>query len=198
MRKLFFFILLFVSNMVFADNAKAILDKASAQFKASGNVKIGFQITANNQNTIGYINIAANKFYCDMAGVDVWFDGTTMWHYVKADGEVSVTTPTAKNLAKMNPYFFLSIYKKGYKCKMGKSTKEYYEVVMSGGKDTDFSSITVRLNRKNYNPLYTKTVSKKNTIEIKINSFLPHQSFDASSFRFNPKEFPGVEVIDLR
>ena len=138
--------------MVFADNAKAILDKASAQFKAAGNVKIGFQITANNQNTTGYINIAANKFFCDMAGIDVWFDGTTMWHYVKADGEVSVTTPSAKNLAKMNPYFFLTIYKKGYKC----------------------------------------------NIEITVNSFLPHQSFDASSFRFNPKEFPGVEVIDLR
>lgn len=198
MRKFAFFILLFVTHMVFADNAKAILDKASAQFKAAGDVKIGFQITANNQNTTGYINIAANKFYCDMAGVDVWFDGTTMWHYIKADGEVSVTTPSSKNLAKMNPYFFLTIYKKGYKCKMGKSTKEYYEVVMTGGKDTDFSSITVRLNRKNYNPIYSKTVSKKNTIEITVNSFLPHQSFDASSFRFNPREFPGVEVIDLR
>ncbi len=198
MRRVFFIIFVFVTNIAFAENAKAILDKASAQFKAAGNVKIGFQMTANSQTTTGYINIAENKFFCDLAAVDVWFDGTTMWHYVKANKEVSVTTPTAKNLARMNPYFFLTIYKNGYKCKMGKSTKDYYEVVMTGGNKTSFSSIIVRLNRKNYNPLYTKTVSKKSTVEITVNSFLPHQSFDASSFRFNPKEFPEVEIIDLR
>ena len=198
MKNIFVFILFLLSGIAFAENAKSILDKASAQFENSGNVKIGFQMIANGQTTTGYINIAENKFFCDMAGVDVWFDGTTMWHYVKADKEVSVSNPSAKNLARMNPYFFLTIYKKGYKCKMGKSTKDYYEVNMIGSNDTAFSSITVRLNKKNYNPIYTKTVSKKATVEITVNSFLSHQSFDASSFKFSPKEFPGIEIIDLR
>ena len=198
MKNFFVFILFLLSGIVYAENAQGILDKASAQFKNAGNVKIGFQMIANAQTTTGYINIAENKFYCDMSGLDVWFDGTTMWHYVKADKEVSVTNPSTKNLARMNPYFFLTIYKKGYKCKMGKSTNEYYEVILTGSKDTAFSSIMVRLNKKNYNPIYSKTVSKKTTVEITVNSFLPHQSFDISSFKFNPKEFPGVEVIDLR
>lgn len=198
MKKILFFLILLVSQLTMAENAEAILDKASARFKAAGEVKIGFQLTTGGNTTTGYINLAEKKFFCDMGGFSVWFDGTTMWHYVKATEEVNVSTPSARNVERMNPYFFLSMYKNGYTCKMGKSTKTYYEVIMSGNSKTAFTSVTVRLSRKDYSPLYTKTVTKKTTMEINVNSFLPDQKFEASIFRFNPKEFPQVEVIDLR
>ncbi len=198
MKKIFFLLFLFVAQLTMAENAKAILDKASARFKAAGDVKIGFQLTTSGNTTTGYINVAEKKFFCDMGGFCIWFDGTTMWHYVKATEEVNVSTPSARNVERMNPYFFLSMYKNGYTCKMGKSTKIYYEVIMSGNSKTAFTSVTVRLSRKDYSPLYTKTVTKKTTMEINVNSFLPDQKFEASTFRFNPKEFPQAEVIDLR
>lgn len=198
MKKLFFLLFLSFAQLTMAENAKAILDKASAHFKEAGDVKIGFQLTTGGNTSTGYINVAGKRFFCDMGGFSVWFDGTTMWHYVKANEEVNVSTPSARNLERMNPYFFLSMYKNGYTCKMGKSTKEYYEVIMRGSSKTAFTSVTVRLSRKDYSPLYTKTVTKKTTMEITVNSFLPGQQFEASSFRFNPKEFPKVEVIDLR
>ena len=198
MKKLLILLFLSVAQLAIAENAKTILDKASARFREAGNVKIGFQLTTGGNTTTGYINVAEKKFFCDMDGFCVWFDGTTMWHYVKANEEVNISTPSARNLERMNPYFFLSMYKNGYTCKMGKSTKDYYEVIMKGNSKTAFSSVTVRLSRKDYSPLYTKTVTKKTTMEITVNSFLPGQKFEASSFRFNPKEFPQVEVIDLR
>ena len=198
MKKLFFLLFLLVAQLTMAENAKAILDKASSRFKAAGDVKIGFQLTTGGNTSTGYINIAGKKYFCDMGGFCVWFDGTTMWHYVKSNEEVNVSTPSARNVERMNPYFFLSMYKNGYTCKMGKTTNTSYEVILSGNTKTAFSSVTVRLNKKDYSPLYIRTVTKKTTMEITVNSFLTDQKFEASSFRFNPKEFPKAEVIDLR
>ncbi len=191
-------ICLLMSQIVVAENAKSILEKAEAHFRSAGNVKIGFQLKVNDRSTTGFINIADKRFFCDMAGTTVWFDGTTMWHYVKSNEEVNVTTPSEKEVARMNPYSFLSLYKKGYECKMGKSTNDSYEVIMTGGKDAAYSSITVLLSKKTYEPKRIKTVTKKNTLDITINSFLTNQKFGQETFRFNPKEFPKVEVVDLR
>jgi len=181
-----------------ADKATTILDKASANFKSAGNVRIGFSMDVDGRSTTGYINVSGKKFFCDLAGACVWFDGTTMWHMIKSNEEVNVTTPSAKQVERMNPYSFLTIYKKGYKCKMGKSTNKYYEVVLTGKGNTTYNSIVVRFDKISYEPLYTKMVTKKNTMEITVNSYLTHQNFDAVSFRFNPKEFPKVEIVDLR
>lgn len=198
MGKLLFCLLALVSQFAVAENAKDVLDKAAARFKAAGNVKIGFQMNANGNSTTGYIDVADSKFFCDMAGVSVWFDGSTMWHYVKANEEVNVTTPSEKDVARMNPYSFLTLYKKGYTCKKGKDASGYYEVLLTGDQSATYQSITVRLKKGSYEPVYVKTVAKKMTTEITVNSYLTNQKFPAEEFRFNPKEFPKVEVVDLR
>ena len=198
MKKYILFLFLLASQFVMAENAKSLLDKAATQFKSAGSVKVGFQLTVDGKTTTGYIDITDNKYFCDMAGVSVWFDGKTMWHYVKANEEVNVTTPSEKEIARMNPYSFLSIYKKGYVCKMGKSSPMYHEIVLTGDKNASYKSILVRLNKKTFEPLYVKTTTRKYTTEITVNSYLTHQAFPAETFRFNPKEFPKVEIVDLR
>jgi len=197
-KKLLFLTVLFISQFADAENATAILDKAAAKFKAAGDVKIGFQMTTEAGSTTGYIDIAGNKFHCDMGGTRVWFDGKTLWNYVKANEEVNVTSPSDAEAARLNPYSFITMYKKGYSCKVGKSAKNYHEVVMTGSKGAAYKSVIVRLDKKTYRPLYIKTQTAKHTTEVTINSYLPNQQFTPGQFSFSKKEFPGVEVVDLR
>ncbi len=63
MKKQLFFLCLLVAQLTMAENAKAVLDKASARFMEAGNVKIGFQITTGGNTSTGYINIAEKKFF---------------------------------------------------------------------------------------------------------------------------------------
>lgn len=42
------------------------------------------------------------------------------------------------------------------------------------------------------------TSSKDAVTTIRCNSFLKNQKYQDSTFRFNKKNYPGVEVIDLR
>ena len=198
MKPLLLAALIIVSQTVNADNATAILDKAAAKFNAAGNVKIGFQLTTEAGSTTGYIDIAGNKFHCDMGGTRVWFDGKTLWDYVKSNEEVNVTTPSEAETARLNPYAFINIYKKGYSLKMGKSTKVYHEVVMTGSKNSTYKSVVVQLDKKSLKPLYIKTKTAKHTTEVTVNSYLTDQQFPPERFSFNKKEFPGVDVVDLR
>ena len=195
---LLFILLAFLTvTDVKAQDAKKILDKSAAAFTKAGNVKIGFSANVNGNNAGGTICISGSKFQLNTGDMIIWFDGKSMWSYAVVNDEVNVATPTAKEVARMNPYSFLTLYKKGYTCSMGKSTATEHEVILKGQKGSAFNTITVRMSKKTYQPTYIKTEAKS-TMEIKVNSFASKQNFPASTFTFDKKKYPKVEVIDLR
>lgn len=182
-----------------ADNATKILDKTSEAYSKSGGVKIGFTIEIGGQSSAGVIKLSGQKFCCSASGSVAWFDGKTMWHYIKDNEEVNVTNPTEKELTKINPYAFLNIYKKGYKCKVKKTTDSEYYITLSGKKNSAYKEIEVHINKTSYQPTYVKLTTAKRTTVVKVNSYLKNQNFPATDFTFSKKgEYKSAEVVDLR
>lgn len=199
--KIIMFIVLMMSALTInaAENATKILDKTAEAFKKGGDVKIGFSIDVAGQTSMGVIKLSGQKFCCSTGGNVAWFDGKTMWHYVKDNEEVNVTNPSEKELARMNPYTFLNIYKNGYKCSVTKTTATEYYIKLTGKKGSGYESIEVHLNKTNYQLSYVKMVSSKRTIEIKVNSYLKNQKFSSTDFTFAKKgEYKNAEIVDLR
>ena len=201
MKKIFSIILILLAFLAVTDvkaqDAKKILDKAATAFTKAGNVKIGFSANVNGNNAGGTICISGSKFQLNTGDMIIWFDGKSMWSYAVVNDEVNVATPTAKEVARMNPYSFLTLYKKGYDCSMGKSSSTEYEVILKGQKGSAYNRITVRMSKKSYQPTYIKTEAKS-TMEIKVNSFASKQNFPASTFTFDKKKYPNAEIVDLR
>lgn len=190
---------LVLAMMSYAQNATQLLDKSAATLRAAGNVKIGFTLEAEGGSSTGYIKLQKQKFVINMGGTITWFDGKTTWTYVKANDEVNVTNPSADAVAKMNPYAFLSFYKKGYTAKMGKSTTKEHEVLLTGKSGSPFKKVVVRLNKSTkYPTVITMTSSKGDVTTIRCNSFLKNQKYTNATFQFNKKNYPNVEVVDLR
>lgn len=191
--------MLVVTVALYAQNATNILDNSAATMRAAGNVKIGFTLEADGGASTGYIKLQRQKFVINMGGTITWFDGKTMWTYVKANDEVNVITPSPDAVAKMNPYAFLSFYKKGYTAKLGKSTAKEHEVVLTGKNGSPFKKVVVRINKSSkYPTVITMTSSKDAVTTIRCNSFLKNQKYKDSTFQFNKKNYPKAEVIDLR
>ncbi|MBO4672838.1 MAG: outer-membrane lipoprotein carrier protein LolA [Bacteroidaceae bacterium] len=185
--------------MVQAQDATKILDKSAATLKSAGNVKIGFTIEVEGGSSNGYIKLQGQKFVINMGSTISWFDGKTMWTYVKANDEVNVTEPTANEVAKMNPYSFLSFYKNGYTAKMGTGTAKAYEVVLTSEEGNSFQKVVIRVNKSTYYPTSVRMISAKGAeTYIRCNSLLKNQRYKASTFQFKEKDYPGVDVIDLR
>ena len=185
--------------VAYAQNANQLLDSSAATLRAAGNVKIGFTMELEGGSSTGYIKLQRQKFVINMGGSITWFDGKTMWTYVQANDEVNVTTPSADAVAKMNPYAFLSFYKKGYAVQMGKSTAKEYEVILTGKQGSPYKKVVVRINKSTrYPSVITMTSSKDAVTTIRCNSFLKNQKYKDGTFQFNKKNYPNAEVVDLR
>lgn len=187
-------------NISAATTAKSILDKASASFRKCPSVTIGYTVAVGGDSEKGTITLQGQKFRNQLSNMTIWFDGKTMWSYNKENEEVNVTTPSATQIAKMNPYSFLSIYKKGYKIAFGKNTRQYYEIILTAqDAKASIQKITVHVNSTNYQPLYVSMVQQKTgEMAITINSYKKGSKQADSAYQFSKKKYPNAEVIDLR
>lgn len=192
--------LLAFTNIFAADTAKSVLDKASASFKKCPSVAIGYTVSMSGDSEKGTITLQGQKFRNQLSNMTIWFDGKTMWSYNKENEEVNVTTPSSAQVAKINPYAFLGIYKKGYKIAFGKNTKQYFEVILTAqDTKTSIQKLTVHINRTNYQPMYVAMSNQKTgNMVITINSYKKGSKQADSAYQFNKKKYQNAEVIDLR
>ena len=182
-----------------ASTATSILDKSAAALRRAGDVKIEFAFTMGGSTSEGYIKIQGNKFVLSMGGMITWFDGKTMWQYSKKNEEVSVTEPSKSEIAKINPYSFLSFYKNGYSASMGKSTAADHQVVLSGHGASQYKNVKMKINKKSLYPTQIDlTTTSGHSLSISCKSVRKNQSFPASTFSFSKKKFPEAEIVDLR
>ena len=181
----------------FAQSAKAVLDKAAGTITAQSGVKANFKMTTANGSTSGTIAIKGKKFYATTPQAKVWFDGKTQWTYLKNNDEVNVSNPTEAQLQAINPYNFIHLYKRGYTYTMNTAGTDYVIHLMASNADRKIKELFISVNKKSYQPKQVKMLQGKKWTTFDINS-IKKENIPDSQFRFNAKDFPKAEVIDLR
>ena len=193
--------IMFVAAMLcatsFAQSAKTVLDKAAATITAQTGVKANFKMTAVSGTTSGTIAIKGKKFYATTPQAKVWFDGKTQWTYIKDNDEVNVSTPTEAQLQAINPYNFINLYKRGYAYTMNTAGSEYVVHLIANSTDRKIKELFISVNKKSYQPTQVKMLQGKKWTSFDITN-IKKESIADSQFRFNSKDFPKAEVIDLR
>lgn len=176
---------------------KSVLDKAAATISSKTGVTANFTMTGLNGNTSGTIAVKGQKFQATTPQASVWFDGKTQWTYMKKNDEVNITTPTASQLQAINPYNFINMYKKGYKYTMNKSGGLYIVHLTATDKARKIQEMFISVDSKSYVPSEVKLLQGKKWVIFKVSNLKKSTLADAA-FRFNSKDFPTAEVIDLR
>ncbi len=185
---------LFTAN---AQSAKSVLDKAAASVTVASGVKANFRMTTTTGNTSGTIAIKGKKFYATTPQAKIWFDGKTQWTYLKNNDEVNVSNPTEAQLQAINPYNFINLYKKGYTYTMNTAGTNYVIHLTSNSADRKIKELFITVNKKSYEPMQVKMLQGKKWTTFDITSIKKEKIAD-SQFRFNSKDFPKAEIIDLR
>lgn len=179
-----------------AADARKMLDKTAATVSRKGGATAAFTISGGNiRKQSGTIAVKGNKFCATTPGATVWYDGRTQWTYVKANNEVNVTTPTAEKQQMMNPYTFLTLYKRGYALSM-KRTGKVSQVCMKATTKKQIKEMYITIDAQ-YRPTQVRMNNGKGWTTISILSFQAKNLSD-NIFRFNSKDYPKAEVIDLR
>ena len=185
---------LFTAN---AQSAKSVLDKAAASVTVASGVKANFRMTTTTGNTSGTIAIKGKKFYATTPQAKIWFDGKTQWTYLKNNDEVNVSNPTEAQLQAINPYNFINLYKKGYKATLNSSGSSHVVHLTATSPERKINELFITIDKKSYHPTQVKLLQGKKWTVFDITD-LKKQSTPDSEFRFNAKDFPQAEVIDLR
>ena len=186
-----------ISTVATAQTAKSVLDKAAAHITVKEGVKANFKMQGGIGNTSGTILIKGKKFHATTPQAIVWFDGKTMWTYMKQNEEVNVSNPTEAQLQAINPYNFINLYKNGYNSTLNNTGSSYVVHLTSNVKDRKIKELFVTIDKQSYRPTQVKLLQGKKWTIFDITDLSKSKVAD-SQFRFNAKDFPKAEVIDLR
>ena len=198
MKKIIFALsLMMACATTFAQTAKEVLDKTANAVSNPNGVSADFKMTGGMGNVNGTIAVKGKKLQATTPLATIWFDGKTMWTYMKKNDEVNVTTPNDAQLQKINPYNFINLYKKGYDMTISKSSTAYTVHLTAQTQSNNISELFITVDKKSYHPTQVKMLQGKKWTTFDISN-LKAQKLSDTVFTFNAKDFPSAEVIDLR
>lgn len=198
MKKIIFALsLMMVCATAFAQTAKEVLDKTAKAVSNPNGVSADFKMSGGMGNIGGTIAVKGKKFQATTSLATVWFDGKTMWTYMKKNEEVNITTPNDAQLQKINPYNFINLYKSGYDITMNQSSTAYTVHLTAQSQSNNIQELFITVDKKSYHPTQVKMLQGKKWTTFDISN-LKAQTLADTKFTFNSKDFPSVEVIDLR
>lgn len=177
--------------------ARDVLDKTATALKQAGGIHATF--VGSSQGTL---LLKGDKFYFNTGEVQSWFDGKTQWSYLKSSEEVNISNPTTEELQSISPYALLTAVQRGYNCRYvgskSRNGKQGYEVLLTPEHKQDVQSVTLFVS-KAYAPLYIKVEQSNGTVsEIRVTSWQTQQPLDDRTFRFDKRQYPHAEIIDMR
>ena len=181
----------------FAQTAQRVLDKTAKVIGNKSGASANFSMSSPKYGSAsGTIAIKGNKFNARTAQATVWYDGKTQWTYMKKTQEVNVSNPTEAQQQSLNPYKFIYIYKNGYTLSSKKVGSGWQVHLNAQNQKRTIKEMYVTVD-KNYQLKQVKMRQANGWSTINVSNFRKANLSD-SSFRFNSKEYPNAEVIDLR
>lgn len=216
MKKLFIAAFLVLGSMmsVMAQSeakAKAILAEVSKKYRSYDVIKTEFSYTLENpeakikevQAGTLFVKSKLNKYKVILKGQELISDGKSQWTYLRADKEVQVSE-VDNSADALNPAKLFTIYEKGFKSLYTNDTKVNGKMVHNidlSPTDTKRSFFKVKLQIDKLNKQIVNAIifdKNGNRYTYSIKTFTPNIKVPESTFAFDAKLYPGVEVVDLR
>lgn len=189
--------------------ALEILDAMSKKYKSmpAFEANISYTLTNDvekiNEEFKGKITVKGDKFRLALPEQEVINNGATVWTYLPEAKEVNIDNydPSSEDI---NPSKMHEVYKKGFKYL-------YLQDKTEGGvmceeidlvpekKDAQYFKVKMFISKKD-KTIQSFTLFDKggNKYKYTISKFTPNIKVEDSFFTFDPKKYPGVDVVDLR
>ncbi len=207
MRKILLLLAVLVSICIQAQDAMKVLDIAADRIRKAGNVKIEYKagIFSNGTETAsssGTMWLQESKMKLEADGIKTWYNGKTRWCYVPEANEVNIDEPNKKEMAAMNPYTFMNIYKKGFKMTVKETVlrgEAVYEVYLKARyAKMEVKEIYVDVRKSDYQPLCIRLRENKDWQRVSVLSFKGNLNLSDDFFTFKESEYPNVLINDMR
>lgn len=207
----FIVFIVFTGQMTFSQAKKSsddILKEVSEKTKAFSTIRISFMYNMDNpsakvhESETGTLLVKGDSYLLDIAGQKVICDGKTVWTYIAESKEVQINA-VEENENALTPTRLLTSYSKDYKSKLtGEASKDgraQFVIELKPNADKSFTVVELNVDKELFRITRIGIQDKSgNTFSYIVNKFEPNVPVSDSDFTFNAKDYPGVEVIDMR
>lgn len=193
--------------------AKEILQALGKKAKTFKSIKAEFTITIYNKDKKeddsqkGSLISKGGKYKLDIKNQTVICDSTTTWTYLKDANEVQISNvdPNADK-ANITPTNIFTIYEKiGFKnhfeseTKVGNDVMEVVDLYPKHPEREKYHTLKLTISKEKNQIMEVKVLLKDGSEQrYVLNSFVTNTDLPNSTFTFNAKDYPNVEVEDLR
>lgn len=217
MKKLAFILTVFCISTVFGSSvfaqqdqeAVAILDGVTKKTQSYQAIDVSFTYTMTNpkskinESKTGKLILKGDNYRLEIEGQTVISNGKTVWTYMPEAKEVQIND-ALENPDAITPSKLLTSWNKNYSPKLIKKPSENY------GTDVQVIELSPKSNKsvtkvkliidKAKQQIKKAIINDKSgsTFTYSIDKFSPLTSVDINKFKFSEKDYPGVEVIDMR
>jgi outer membrane lipoprotein carrier protein len=199
------------SNVIQDPAAGKVLERVSTKFKTLKSLGSDFDMVIEDRkentksSSTGSLLMKQNKYKLTSEGNTVYFNGTTMWTYVSATNEVTITEPQQNTDDFMsNPSLFFNQYKRDFKYRYLRSTTKNgvtcHEIdLFPKNLHQPYSRVKVFINAATDLPVAITSVGKDGVdYTVVLKNTIIDKDIPDTAFTFNPAQFKKVEVIDMR
>jgi len=190
--------------------AKSILDNVSKKFKSLKSVAADFVLKVHGANNSvadsrkGTVYLKGPKYKVTMEGQEIISDNKTSWTYSKDVNEVTINNVDQGATTITPAKLFTNFYDKDFLYRMAGETTEKGKTLQNiemtpVDKSKSIFKVILSVDKKQQNIARMKVFEKNgNQYTYEITNFKPNANVSDATFTFDPKKYPGVEVVDLR
>lgn len=204
-------IMLLAGATAFAQAKKSaddILKEVAEKTKSYQSIRINFTYNMDNpsakvhESESGILVVRGEQYQLDIAGQKVISDGKTAWTYIPDANEVQVNA-VEEDENVITPARLLTAYSSDYKSKLtGEVTKAgraQYVIELKPNNDKSFTLVELNIDKELMRIMRIAIQDKSgNTFSYIVTKFETNIPVKDSDFVFNEKNYPGIEVIDMR
>jgi outer membrane lipoprotein carrier protein len=202
-------VLALTASAQYDPKALEILEAMGKKYKTIPAYETNFSCTLSNdvekvnEEFKGKLTVKGDKFRMVLPEQEVINNGATIWTYLPDAKEVNIDNYD-ENSDDINPFKIYEIYKKNFKYL-------YLQEKTEGGvlceeidlvpekKEAQYFKIKMFINKRDKTIQGMTWFDKGgNRYKYTITKFNPNAKVEDAFFSFDPKKYPGVEVIDLR
>ena len=185
-----------------------ILKQVSETTKSFASIRIAFTYNMDNpsakihESESGVLTVKGDKYKLDIAGQKVISDNETSWTYISEANEVQINS-VEEDANALTPTKLLTSYSEDYKSKLvneiTKDGRAQYVIELKPNADKNFTGVELNIDKELYRITRIAIQDKSgNTFTYIVKKFETNIPVNDADFTFNAKDYPGVEVIDMR
>ncbi len=186
--------------------AKKILDAVSARFKTFKSVQSNFTLKIENAlnkvlgNKTGTLYMKGTRYRIKVSGQDIFSDGSNVWTVDAAAKEITLTKLDPSNNTITPQKLFTNFYDKDFLYKLNSDAKGIQEIELTPiDKSKLFHKVIVFINKAAKTITSTKIFEKAgNHYTYTVSGMNTSTIIPDATFTFNQKNYPGMELVDLR